>query len=443
MSDIRLIDSLATTEALADVFSDRSILRAMLDFEVALARVESRLDVIPKGAGEAIAKAANVDGFDAAELSRETLRAGTPAIPLVKALTERVRSLDPEAARFVHWGATSQDVADTAFILLLKQAKPLIEADHFRLDAALRRLSDQHKNTVMLGRTLLQPAPPITFGLKAAGWMAAARRGWARVDSRFREAILLQFGGASGTLAALGDKGVAVGKALAEELDLPYPDAPWHAYRDRLAALVAACGVDTGTLGKIARDISLLMQGEVGEAAESGSAGRGGSSTMPHKQNPIACSLALAAAHRVPGLLAAFLSGMVQEHERGVGGWQAEWPTLASVVQATGLAVASMAEAAEGLIVHPARMLANIDATRGVIFAERVMMILGASLGRDVAHRLLEHATKQSISQNRRLMEVLQEIPEITRVIPLDVLRNLDKPEDYLGSTGEFRERLQ
>jgi 3-carboxy-cis,cis-muconate cycloisomerase len=439
---IRLIESLATTEPLTDVFSDRSILAAMLAFEVALARVEARFDVIPRQAADAIGQAATPDFFDAAELTRETLRAGTPAIPFVKALTERVRSLDPHAARFVHWGATSQDVVDTAFVLLLKQALPLLEADHLRIDVALRNISEQHRDTVMLGRTLLQPAPPITFGLKAAGWRAAARRGWARIASRFSEALILQFGGASGTLASLGGKGIAVSQALAEELTLPFPDAPWHAHRDRLAALVAACGVATGSFGKMARDISLLMQSEIAEAAEPGGDGRGGSSTMPHKHNPIACSLTLAAAHRVPGLVATFLSSMVQEHERGVGGWQAEWPTVTAVVQSTGLAAASMAEVAEGLVVDPARMRANIDATRGNIFAERVVMMLGTSLGRDAAHQLLEQATHQSIAQNRRLIEVLEQIPEITRAIPLDVLRKLDTPEDYLGSAKEFQKRL-
>ncbi len=439
---VPLIHSLATTEALAAIFSDDSILGAMLDFEVALARVEARLGVIPHDAADAIAKAASVDSFDANELSRATLRAGTPGIPLVKSLTERVRAVNADAAGFVHWGATSQDVADTAFILLLKRARPLLEADHLRLTRALTDLTEQHKDRVMLGRTLLQPAPPITFGWKAAGWKAAVQRGWARVDSRFGEALLLQFGGASGTLAALGEQGDAVGRALAAELDLPYPDAPWHAYRDRLAALVAACGVDTGSLGKMARDISLLMQGEVGEVAEPGGEGRGGSSTMPHKQNPIACSLTLAAAHRVPGLVAAFLSSMVQEHERGVGGWQAEWPILADVIQATGLAVASMAEVAEGMVVDPARMRANIEATGGVIFAERVAMLLSASLGRDAAHKLLAQATRKSIAQKRRLVEVLKEIPEITRVIPPDVLQTLDSPEDYLGAAGAFRKRL-
>jgi 3-carboxy-cis,cis-muconate cycloisomerase len=294
----------------------------------------------------------------------------------------------------------------------------------------------------MLGRTLLQPAPPVTLGLKAAGWLGAIRRGWTRLAAGFAEARIVQFGGASGTLAALGDKGIEVGRALAAELGLAYPDAPWHTHRDRLGALIAACGVQTGSLGKMARDVALLMQGEVAEVAEPGGAGRGGSSTMPHKRNPIACSLALAASHRVPGLVAAFLSAMVQEHERAVGGWQSEWPTVASVIQATGLASASMAEVAEGLVVDEARMRANIEDTRGIIFAERVSMLLAPSLGRDAAHQLLEQAARQSIAQRRRLIDILSELPEVTRILPASKLSELDAPERYLGSAEMFRTRL-
>jgi 3-carboxy-cis,cis-muconate cycloisomerase len=438
----RLIDSLATTEAMAEVFSDASILRAMLDFEAALARVEGRLGVIPATAAAAIEQAAKVPDFSAADLARETLRAGTPGIPLVKALTERVHASDPAAARFVHWGATSQDVADTALVLLLARAETLLAADHARVQHGLRNLSAQHEGTVMLGRTLLQPAPPVTLGLKAAGWLGAIRRGWTRLSANFAEARIVQFGGASGTLAALGDKGVEVGRALAAELGLGYPDAPWHTHRDRLGAVVTACGVQTGSLGKMARDVALLMQAEVAEAAEPGGVGRGGSSTMPHKRNPIACSLTLAASHRMPGLVAAFLSAMVQEHERAVGGWQSEWPTVAAVMQATALAVASMAEVAEGLVGDAARMRANIEATRGIIFAERVSMLLAPSLGRDAAHKLLERATQQSIAQRRRLVEILGEMPEVTRILPAAKLGELEAPESYLGSAEMFRTRL-
>ena len=367
----RLIDSLATTGPLADLFSDDSLLQAMLDFEVALARAEARLGIVPASAADAIQAAAKAANFESAALARDTLRGGTPGIPIAKALTAKVSAKDPEGARWVHWGATSQDVADTGLMLLLKRAQPIFAGDFARLDAALLRLSERHAKTVMLGRTLLQAAPPVTFGLKAAGWLAAVRRGWLWLDDAFQDALILQFGGASGTLAALGDKGIDVGRAMAKELGLGFPDAPWHAHRDRLAALVAACGVLTGTLGKMARDISLLMQGEVGEAAEPESEGRGGSSTMPQKRNPIASAVTLAAASRVPGLVAAFLAGMVQEHERGVGGWQAEWPTVAGVIQSTGLAIASMAEAANGLEVDAEQMRANIEATGGSVFAEK------------------------------------------------------------------------
>jgi len=438
----KLIDSLATTDPLADLFADKSVLQAMLDFESALARAEAGLGIVPPAAAEAIAAAAHADQFDAAVLAHDTLRAGTPGIPLSKALTERVRANHPGAAGFVHWGATSQDVADTALILVLKRARPLLDSDLTRLQEALDRLAEMHSNTVMLGRTLMQPAPPVNFGLKAAGWLAAVRRCRQRLDAAFAEALILQFGGASGTLASLGEQGIEVGRALAHELGLVYPDAPWHTHRDRLAALMCACGVTTGSLGKMARDISLLMQGEIAEASEPGGQGRGGSSTMPHKRNPIACSLTLAAANRLPGLVASFLAAMVQEHERGVGGGQSEWPTVAGIVQATGLAISSMAETAEGLSLDVGRMRANIENTRGVIFAERAMMLLGAKLGRDAAHKLLEEATRQSVSQGRHLAEVLAGMPEVKNKIDSETLNRLEVPEEYLGVADRFRNRL-
>jgi len=438
----RLIDSLATTEALAEVFSDSSVLQAMLDFESALARAEARVGVIPASAAADITSAAQAVGFDASELARQSLRAGTPAIPLVSMLTERVRAADAHSAGFVHWGATSQDVVDTAIVLLLKRSQTILAADHQRLDLALRRLSDAHSRTVMLGRTLLQPAPPVTFGLKAAGWRAAVARGWLRMEEAFADALILQFGGASGTLAALGAHGLAVSAALAGELAIANPSAPWHAHRDRLAALLSACGIYTGTLGKMALDIALLMQEEVGEAAEPGSAGRGGSSTMPHKRNPVACTIALAAAGRVPGLVSSFLSGMAQEHERAAGAWQAEWPVVAGIVQSTGVALASMAETAEGLTVYPERMQENLDATRGAVFAERAMILLAPSLGRDVAHKLVEEAVRISRTSGRTLAEVLAQMPEATRVLTPAQLGRLEVAGDYLGSAEMFRVRL-
>ena len=438
----RLIESLATSEPLAEVFSDMSVLQAMLDFESALARAEASVAILPKSAAEGIAAAAQANEFDIQALSLAMFRAGTPGIPLVRALTEKVRTRHPEAAGWVHWGATSQDVADTALVLLLKRAQTIIAGDLERLEKALIALSRQHKATVMLGRTLMQAAPPVTFGLKAAGWLGAVGRGSRRLESAFGEALVLQFGGASGTLASLAEKGTVVGRALAGELGLSYPEAPWHTHRDRLANLVCCCGVLTGSLGKIARDISLLMQSEVAEVAEPGGEGRGGSSTMPHKRNPIACALALAAAERVPGLVASFLSAMLQEHERAAGGWQSEWPTIASIVQSTGTAASSLAEIVEGLSVDPARMRQNIANTRGLIFAERAMMLLAAQLGRGVAHRLLEDTIQKSIAQNKPLSRLLAELPEVSSRLDRSALDQLEIPEQYLGSAEEFREAL-
>ncbi|HTM52010.1 MAG TPA: 3-carboxy-cis,cis-muconate cycloisomerase [Bryobacteraceae bacterium] len=438
----RLVTSLATTEALAELFSDTAVLQAMLDVEAALARVEARLGVIPAGAGGAITASAKAEYFDTAEIARETLRTGTPAIPLVKALTLRVRDQDPAAAGFVHWGATSQDISDTALVLLLRRARVLLAGSQGRLDAALARLAADHAGTVMLGRTLMQPAPPVTFGLKAAGWLAALRRGWDRMEGAFEDALLPQFGGASGTLASLGDRGIEVAEALAAELELPCPEAPWHAHRDRLGWLVSACGVYIGSLAKMARDLALLMQHEVGEAAEPSGSGRGGSSTMPHKANPAGCAVALAAGYRLPGLVAGFLSAMPGEQERGLGGWHSEWPTMAGVIQTTGGAMESMAEAAEGLSVDRARMRANLEATRGVVFAERAATLLAARMGRDAAHRLLEEAVRRCAAEGRHLKDVLAGMPEIAGHPGAEGLRDLESPEAYLGSAEAFRVRL-
>lgn len=439
---VRLIESLATTAPMADLFSDHSVLQAMLDFEVALARAEARLSIIPQSAAAGIAAAAKANAFDGAALADAALRTGTPAVPLVKELTERVRAKDAAAAGYVHWGATSQDVCDTAMVLLLKQAQRILESDLARLEQALAGLAEQHKETVMLGRTLLQAAPPVTFGLKAAGWLGAISRSRKRLEISFHQALVLQFGGASGTLAALGEHGFAVAQALAEELRLGLPDAPWHTHRDRLANLMCDCGVLCGSLAKMARDITLLMQNEVAEVSESAGAGRGGSSTMPHKRNPVGCTATLAAANRVPALVASFLSGMAQEHERAAGDWQAEWSTISAVIGSTGLAVASIAEVAEGLTVDAPRMRANINATRGAIFAERAMMLLGNKMGRDAAYKLMDEAVRRSAQQNQRLSEALSGMKEVKDALGPEVLRDLENPEHYLGSAEEFRKRL-
>lgn len=439
---VRLIESLSTTAPLADVFSDDSVLRAMLDFEAALARVEGKLGIIPRAAASAISAVARMATLDAAAIASEARHSGTPAIPFVRAFTESVREQNAVAAGFVHWGATSQDVCDTTLVLLLQKAQTILEADLRRLEKALQHLSQKHRNTVMLGRTWLQAAPPVTFGLKAAGWFGAVHRSHQRLNAAFADSLVVQFGGASGTLAALGKDGPKIAKALAAELHLASPDAPWHTQRDRLASLMCACGVLTGSLGKMAQDILLLSQNEIAEVAEPAGGGRGGSSTMPHKRNPVGSALALAAAHRVPGLVSSFLSAMVQEHERAAGGWQAEWSIISAVVQSTGLAIACMAEVAEGLTVDEERMRANIEATNGIIFAERASVLLGKIIGRDKAHKLLEQASSRSVATRRRLSHVLAEIPEASQHLTAAELRDLENPGHYLGAAEDFRKAL-
>jgi 3-carboxy-cis,cis-muconate cycloisomerase len=436
---LRLVDALMSTEPLAEIFSDSSVVAAMLAFEAALARAEARLGLIPASAETAIAAAvADAEAVDAAVIAQRAPLSGTVALPLVDMLRDRVRAIDPAAATFVHWGATSQDVTDTALVLLLVRVRAVVTSDHARIVDALRRLSNEHAGTVMLARTLLQPAPPTTFGLKAAGWFAAVSRSGTRMMAAFDEACVPQLGGASGTLAALGADGSRVAAELARDLGLPDPGAPWHAHRDRLASLVAACGVYTGALGKIARDVSLLMQSEVAEAAEPG----GPSSSMPHKRNPARCAMVLAAATRVPGLVSTYLAGLPQEHERGLGGWQAEFSNISSLVQATGAASAASADMIERLDVHPDRMRANIEATGGIVFAERALTRLAPVLGRERASRAITAAIAAAERESNGFMKALAADPEVRGALAPADLANLTDADSYLGVAEPFRRRL-
>ena len=431
-----LIDCLATTDALAEVFSDDSVLGAMLEFEAALARASAQAGVIPAAAAAVITEAAERGGFNASDIMREARSGATPAIPFVKALRARVRERDPAAAAYVHAGATSQDITDTALVLLLRRAHHIISADHERLERALRALSERHAGTVMLGRTLLQPATPTTFGLKVAAWAAPIVRSWRRLDRAWTRAMVIQLGGAAGTLAALGDSSPQIAESAARDLDLR-PAPPWHTDRDRPGALIADCGLYVAALGKPARDVALLMQAEVQEAAEPG----GGSSTMPQKRNPSGCALVLAAAARTPGLVASYLTAMTQEHERGVGGIQTEWPIVSATVQSTGTAVAALASVIEGLAVDPARMRANLEATGGTIFAERAVMLLAPSLGRDRAEQLVAEAIAASRSSDVPFAAALKNAGA-EKAVPSGVLDGIDEPARYLGSAERFRMQL-
>jgi 3-carboxy-cis,cis-muconate cycloisomerase len=434
---IRLVDCLATTDALAEVFSDDRVLGAMLDFEAALARASAQAGVVPAASAAVITDVAARGGFNASDIAAGARSGATPAIPFVKALRARVREMDPASAGYVHAGATSQDVTDTALVLVLRRAQRIIAADHERLEAALRALSEGHAGTVMLGRTLLQPATPTTFGLKVAAWTAPIVRSWRRLERAWTRAMVLQLGGAAGTLAALGDSAPQIAESAARDLGLR-PAPPWHTDRDRLGALIAACGLYVTALGKAARDVALLMQAEVQEAAEPG----GGSSSMPQKRNPSGCALVLAATARTPGLVASYLTAMTQEQERGLGGIQAEWPIVSATVQSTGAAVAALASVIEGLAVDPARMRANLDATRGTIFAERAVLLLAPSLGRDRAEQLVAEAITASRRSDVPFVVALKSAAGAENAVPSGVLDGIDEPARYLGSAERFRTEL-
>ena len=432
-----LVDCLATTDALAEVFSDDSVLGAMLEFEAALARASAQAGVVPAAAAAIITEAAARRGFNPPDIATDARSGATPAIPFVKALRARVREMDPASAEHVHAGATSQDVTDTALVLVLRRAQRIIAADHERLEEALRALSERHAGTVMLGRTLLQPATPTTFGLKVAAWTAPIVRSWRRLDRAWTRAMVIQLGGAGGTLAALGDAGPQIAESAARDLGLR-PAPPWHTDRDRPGALIAGCGLYVTALGKAARDVALLMQAEVQEAAEPG----GGSSTMPQKRNPSGCALVLAAAARTPGLVASYLTAMTQEHERGLGGIQAEWPIVSATVQSTGAAVAALASVIEGLAVDSARMRANLEATGGTIFAERAVLLLAPSLGRERAEQLVADAVTASRSSDVPFAAALKNAADGEKAIPSGVLDGIDEPARYLGSAERFRTQL-
>jgi 3-carboxy-cis,cis-muconate cycloisomerase len=414
----------------------------MLDFEAALARAEAATGVIPKGAAEPIASACKVSSFDLAILAEAAPRSGNLAIPLVQALTARVAKADPNAARYVHWGATSQDVIDTATMLTLRAGIDLLAADLDRAVGAFAALARKHRNTAVVARTWLQHALPMPFGLKLAEYAAALHRSRLRLIRLSKDTLALQFGGAAGTLAALGDKGLVVAERLAKELKLPLPEAPWHTHRDRIAEAASVLAIVSGTCGKIGRDVSLMMQTDVSEAFEPSGEGRGGSSTMPHKRNPVAAASALAAATMAPNLTATILAAQVQEHERSAGPWHAEWPTLPTLLLVTSGALAAIADIAEGLEVDVERMRANLDATNGLIMAEAVAFALAEKIGKSAAHHLVEAASKQAVAERKHLRDVLLCNPEVTARLSADTIAKLMEPLAYQGASQALIDRL-
>jgi len=441
-----LTGALFADPEMAEILSDRRWIQAMLDFEAALAKAEAEVGVIPATAAEVIATCCEAELYDITEIGRRTTLAGNPAIPLVAMLTEKVRDKDQAAAEFVHYGATSQDVIDTALSALHGEARTLIRRRIRAAKAALALLTSKHRRTPMAGRTLLQHALPIPFGLKCAKWLHALNE----VDVRLGQMRIwqAQFGGAAGTLASLGTDAPTVS---AQFIEARFPKSndpiergwlddaiPTHADRSRPQSLAAQFGILCSTLGKIARDIALLMQTEVAEVFEPSAPGKGGSSTLPHKRNPVQTTAIIAVAMRTPGLVATMLAAGLQEHERGVGGWHAEWDTMRELLALTGAAALHMQNLLEGLEVDPERMRANLELTNGLIMAERLTFALAPTLGKAKAKTFMEAACKRAVDDKRHLREVLRDSAE-AKDLDLDALFD---PATYTGASDVFIDRV-
>ena len=427
----RLLSPIFACEAVQAAFSDRMILVQMLWFELALAEAEAEVGIIPAGAVAAIREACHASRYDILELGGEAALAGNVAIPLVKALTAKVAE---EARGYVHWGATSQDVIDTAFMLCARHALHIIRGDLEQSIAALVSLIDAHRTTLMPGRTLMQQALPITFGYKAAVWLSAVTGAAARLRRVEAEGLALQFGGAAGTLAALGDKGPAVRKALAVRLKLPEPAITWHAERGRIADIAAALAALSGACAKIATDILLLMQTEVAEAFEPAAEGKGGSSTMPHKRNPVGATAIRANHRRVAGLMATMVISMEQEQERAAGGWAAEWETLRDLFCLAAGSAERLRDMLAGLEVDAARMRRNLDAALGLPLAESLMMALAPAMGRMPAKEAVERTAKRAVAEGRPLAEIAKADPAIAERLSVADIDSVFDPGNYLGS---------
>jgi 3-carboxy-cis,cis-muconate cycloisomerase len=436
--------SLALTfadEGCAEALSDERFLAAMARFEGALAQASAKAGVVPATDAAIIAAVCERASFEPKELAQAARNAGTLAIPFVKQLTAQVAAVSVTAARHVHFGATSQDVVDTALMLCLREAAGRLAALSACLGDATALQAKQHARAPMAARTLLQPALPIPFGWKAAVWLSLLTRAHLGLQRAAREIRVLQFGGAGGTLSAFGPQGDAIAGALAAELGLRVPDITWHSARDGIARFGAETAILAGAAGKIARDVVLLMQPEVGEASEPAAAGRGGSSSLPHKRNPAACLLALEAAQRTPGLASTLLAQLTPEHERGIGQWQSQWLTLRELVAAAGSATAAMGEVVAGLQVHTDAMRANLERSKGLVYSEAVSIRLARELGKAAAHALTEKLCQAAVRQNQSLLEAMRDDAEARRIVPEEELPQLFDPQNCFGSARPMIER--
>jgi 3-carboxy-cis,cis-muconate cycloisomerase len=434
-----LLDPLFGDPDVDATFTSAATTRVMLDVLAALVHAEAAAGLVPADAVSVIRAAARVDRIDLAALAAGARASGNLAIPLIEQLTAAVATRNPEAAPFVHLGATSQDVIDTACVLQVRTAGAVIVARTERAAQTALALAERFAEAPIAGRTWLQQATPTSFGLKLAMTGDALRRCGHRVDEAIARAAVVQLGGAVGSLSAFGDRGHDVAVALGEALGLAVPPVPWHAHRDRLADVAAALGILAGTLGKIGRDVGLLAQTEVGEAHESSP---GGSSAMPQKQNPVRSAVAIAAALRAPGLVATMLAALPQEHERGLGGWPAEWETLPALVRLVGGAARAIDELVAGLVVDPARMEANLDGSGGLIYAEAIALALAPAIGRPKAKELVRRACEASRATGRPLRDVIALDPIAAPLLPDAVLARLFDPRHSLGLARQMIDRV-
>lgn len=423
------------------------LLREMLAVESALAHAQGQAGLIRSQSAQIIAEicealSRDLVGLDPDQLEKDSLLAGNIAIPFVKKLTAQVARTDVEAAKHVHFGATSQDILDTAAVLVWQQ-------DVLRFEGLLKAAMDEaaslaraHRNTPMMGRTWMQHALPLTFGLKAAGWLDALMRHAQRLEGAREEMRVLQFGGAAGSLASLGQEGLKLSHSLAEILGLREPSLPWFGHRDRVFALASVLVGLTGSLGKIAKDVSLMAQTEIAECREGAAPDKGGSSTMPHKRNPVHCAAILTQAAFLPGLLGVLASALPQEHERALGGWQAEWQAVPQILQGTGTALQQSVALLAGLELQPQAMRANIDVSRGLVMAESVAFGLAPQMGKADAHALLERLSRQAVDSGQTLEETLLQDPEACRLATPAQFSAWLSPLAYLGASGEFVDRV-
>jgi 3-carboxy-cis,cis-muconate cycloisomerase len=437
--DSSVLGNLFSTEAMRLVFSDENRIRHYLEIEAALARVQGRLGIIPAAAAAEIQKQAVLENIELDELARRTEVAGSPIIPLVEQLVEICGN---DFGQYCHWGATTQDITDNATVMQVREALALTDADLCAIADALAALAQRHRATPMAGRSNLQHAVPITFGYKMAAMLAAVERHRTRLAELRPRVLVGQFGGAVGTLASLGKRGLEVQAALMDELGLGHPEIAWHTHRDRFAEAACFLGLVTGTMGKFATDVKLMMQTEVGEAFEPSAPGRGSSSTMPQKRNPVACNFIVACASFVRQNVAAMLDAMIEDHERATGPWQIEWVAIPAMFLATSGALSHARALAEGLQIDPERMRANLELTGGLIMAEAVMMALAPHVGRERAHDLVGELCDRARKENRPLIDLLAANGEVSPHFDRPTLAKLLDPMSYLGLSSEMVDRV-